>query len=171
MIVRVQRVALFSILMSASTLAGDAAVTQRTQTAPPAIMVQANLQVGGVGYTANGPGKCIFSDRSSIYDAPGSQWGVRHDATNQRLNLSFWRLAKGGDMFSLSVTVGGKTHQVNTMQVGPPANRRGSGNVTFEKRGAGGVFTLTAQADTGAKITGHLTCSGFTNPEDNGDIR
>ena len=171
MINRVKTLAIFSMVIAAGAGAGVAAVRQRTPPAkPPAMTVQANLRVGSVAYTANGAGECIFSDRSSMYDAPGSQWGVRHQGTNQSLNLSFWRLAKGGDMFSLSVTADGKTHQVNTMQVGPPANRRGAGTVTFEKRGSGGVFTLAAQAETGAKIAGHLTCSGFTRPEENGEV-
>jgi hypothetical protein len=156
-----------TIALSCAALGASAKNTQQ-RAKPPAIVVQAKLQVGGAAYTADGPGECIFSNQSSMYDVPGSQWGVRHSGANQNVNLSFWRLSKGGDMFTLSVSVGGKTHQVNTMQVGPPANRKGSGRVTFEKRGAGGVFNIEAQSDSGAKITGQLTCSGFTKPEENG---
>jgi hypothetical protein len=113
-------------------------------------------------------GECIFCDDSSIFDAPGSQWGVRHDDNSRDLNFTLWRLKKGGDGVTLFVTTGGKTHRVNTLPVGPPANRRGSGAATFEKRGVGGAFTIDAVADTGAKITGQLTCSAFARPEDNG---
>jgi hypothetical protein len=132
--------------------------------------VDVALQVGGMTYNVKAAGECIHSDSSTIFEAPATQWGVRHDGQDRDLSLSMWRLRKGGpDMLTLTVVLGGKTHRVNTTKVGEKtAGVRGSGTTAFEKAGAGGVFTIDAIADTGAKISGRVTCSGFAKPEDNG---
>ena len=140
--------------------------TQSKAAKPPTVQVA--LQVGGVAYAANGPGECVSSADASLFQVPGTMWGVRQLEKDRDVNFTMWRLSKGGDMLTAWVTIGGKTHRVNTLQVGPASERRGSGHATFEKRGAGGVFTLDLVADTGAKITGQLTCSGFVPPEGNG---
>ena len=136
--------------------------------AKPPITIDVALTINGASYAAKGAGECVFSDKSSLYDVAGSQWGARHHDDARSLNFSLWRLSKGGDMVTLSIDLAGKTHTVNTVTVGPAANRKGSGSATFEKRGAGGVFTLNAVAETGAKISGTIACSGFVPPEDNG---
>jgi hypothetical protein len=132
--------------------------------------VEVALQVGGAAYHAKGPGECIFSDASTIYEAPATQWGVRQDGADRDLSFAMWRLRAGGpDMLTLTVVLGGKTYRVNTTKVGSKtAGLRGSGTTTFERAGAGGVFTIDATADTGAKISGRVTCSAFAKPEDNG---
>jgi hypothetical protein len=84
------------------------------------------------------------------------------------VNFTLWRFSKGGDAATLFVTAGGKTHRVNTAQVGPASNRRGSGNATFTPNGTGGAFVIDFVADTGAEITGLITCSAFAKAEDNG---
>jgi hypothetical protein len=47
------------------------------------------------------------------------------------------------------------------------ADRGGSGTAAFQGRGAGGTFALDLTADTGARITGHVSCSAFAKPEEN----
>ena len=136
------------------------------QTKP--VTVQVDLRVGGVAYTVSGPGECHATDDASIFSAPAGMKSARHNDAARNLNFTLWRLEKGGDMITLDVTVGGKRHQVNTLTVAPAANRRGSGTATFQARGAGGVFTFEATADTGAKITGQVGCSAFAKPEENG---
>jgi hypothetical protein len=145
-----------------------AALAASTPAAGPTVDVA--LQVGGAAYSVKGAGECIYSDASTIYEAPATQWGVRHDAADRDLSFAMWRLRKGGpDMLTLTIVLGGKTHRVNTTKVGDKsAGLRGSGTAAFEKSGAGGVFTIDAIADTGAKISGRVTCSGFARPEDNG---
>ena len=132
------------------------------------ITIDVALQINGAPYAAKGSGECIFSDKSSLYDVAGSQWGARHRDDSRNVNFSLWRLSKGGDMITLAIDLAGKTHTVNTVSVGPASNRKGSGRATFEKRAAGGVFTIDAVADTGAKIAGTIGCSGFVPPDDNG---
>jgi hypothetical protein len=134
---------------------------------PGTIQVGIELNVGGATYSAKGSGECNHAAAASIYEAPGQMWSVRRTDPDRDVNLTLWRL-KGGDMFTLFVTIGGKSHRVNTLQVGPPANRRGSGTAAIATQGKGGQFTIDALTDTGLKITGTLTCSGFTSPEDNG---
>jgi hypothetical protein len=141
----------------------------QTPAKPAPITIDVALQINGTPYAAKGAGECIFSDKSSLYDVAGSQWGARHRDASRSLNFSLWRLSKGGDMITLAIDLVGKIHAVNTVSVGPASNRKGSGRATFEKRGAGGVFTIDAVADTGAKISGTIACSGFVPPEDNGN--
>jgi len=142
--------------------------TTQTRAKPAPTTIDVALQINGAPYAAKGAGECIFSDKSSLYDVAGSQWGARHRDDARTLTFSLWRLSKGGDMITLAVDLAGKTHTVNTVSVGPASNRKGSGRATFEKRGAGGVFTIDAVADSGAKISGTIGCSGFVPPEDNG---
>jgi hypothetical protein len=134
-----------------------------------ALMIDVALTVGGVSYTAKAAGECNYSTESTIFEAPATMWAARQHEGNRNLNFTLWRLKQGGDMLTLFVTVGNKTHRVNTVKVGSHADVRGSGQATFEKSGAGGIFTIEAIADTGAKISGRISCSGFVKPEDNGD--
>jgi hypothetical protein len=130
--------------------------------------VQIDLRVGGAAYTISGPGECHATDDASIYNAPAGMKGVQQSDASRSLSFTMWRLVKGGDMITLDITLGAKRHRVNTLTVAPAAERRGSGSVTFQARGAGGVFTFDATADTGARITGQVSCSAFAKPEENG---
>ncbi len=155
--------------LALTTTAATATARAQTQAKLPAIVVDVTLEVAGVAYTAKGPGECVHSTDASLFSVPGAMWGARTRDRERHVNFALWRLTKGGDMLTISVTVAGKTHRVNTVQVGPPENRHGSGKATFEKRGTGGVFTLDLVADTGAKVTGQLSCSAFVAPEGNGN--
>lgn len=150
-------------------LAGAVAPSAHVPLQPPgAIHVQVNLAVGGAALTTAGSGECNHSADASIYEAPGQMWAARQQGSTSSVNLTLWRLAKGGDAFTLAVTAGGKSHRVNTLTVGPAANRRGSGATAIAARGKGGQFTINAVTDTGLTISGTVTCSAFTAPEDNG---
>jgi hypothetical protein len=133
------------------------------------LMLDVALHVGGVAYTAKAAGECNYTTDATIFEAPATMWAARQDGGNRNVNFTLWRLKTGGEMLTLFVTVGNKTHRVNTVKVGSHADVRGSGQATFEKSGAGGIFTIDAIADTGAKISGRIVCSGFVKPEDNGD--
>lgn len=130
---------------------------------PPQIL-NVSLKVAEATVVITGPGECVTADEASIYETPGKMWHIS-DAKHQ-INFTFWRLAKGDEVM-LSVT-SGRTHQVNTLTVGPASNRKGSGKATFEKKGVGGTFTVELTADTGAKITGTIGCSAFGPAEANG---
>ena len=156
------------LAIGASLLTTVAPAASSAQPKPPAIVVQVALQVAGAAYAASGPGECVHTTDASLFEVPGAMWGIRTRDRDRDVNFTFWRLSKGGEMLTIWVTTGGKTHRVNTLQVGPATERRGSGKATFEKRGAGGVFTVDLLADTGAKVTGQLTCSAFVAPEGNG---
>ena len=130
--------------------------------------VQVDLRVGGAAYTVSGPGECHATDDASIFNAPAAMKGVQQSDASRSLNFTLWRLAKGGESITLDITLGGKRHRVNTLTVAPAADRRGSGSATFQARGAGGAFTFDATADTGARITGQVSCAAFAKPEENG---
>lgn len=158
-----------AIATSSALLAGAVALSAHVPLQPPGtIHVQVNLAVGGAALTAAGAGECNHSADASIYEAPGQMWAARQQGSTSSVNLTLWRLAKGGDMFTLAVTTGGRTHRVNTLSVGPSSNRRGSGTTVIAPRGKGGLFTINAVTDTGLTITGTVSCSAFTAPEDNG---
>lgn len=135
-----------------------------------ALMIDVALTVGGVSYTAKAAGECNYSTESTIFELPATMWAARQHEGTRSVNFTLWRPKKSGsDMLTLFVTIGNKTHRVNTVKVGSHADVQGSGQATFEQRGAGGIFTIEAIADTDAKISGRITCSGFVKPEDNGD--
>jgi hypothetical protein len=139
-----------------------------------ALMIDVVLTVGGVSYTAKAAGECNYSTESTIFELPATMWAARQHEGNRSVNFTLWHPKKAGekgsgDMMTLFVTIGNKTHRVNTVRVGSHADVQGSGQATFEKSGAGGIFTIEAIADTGAKISGRISCSGFVKPEDNGD--
>ena len=157
-----------AIASSLAVLASAAASAHVPLQPPGTVQVQVSLSVGGASLTAAGPGECNHGADASIYDAPGQMWAARQQGGSGSVNITLWRLARGGDMFTLFVTAGGKTHRINTLAVGPAADRRGSGTTVIAPRGKGGQFTINAVADTGATVTGTITCSAFTAPEDNG---
>ena len=161
--------AVSSTLAIATTLAAaSTSLSAHVPLRPPgSINVVVTLNVGGAAYSASGPGECNYAADASIHQAPARMWSVRRRDPNQDLNFTLWNLKSGGEMFTLSVISGGKTHRVNTLLVGPSGDRRGSGNASFAPLGKSGRFTIDAVADTGSRITGTLACSAFT--EENGD--
>jgi hypothetical protein len=130
--------------------------------------VEVALEVDGRPVVLKGAGECNFTDDATIYEAPATMWAVRQSAGNRDINLTMWRLHKGGDSLTLSLTVDGKTYRVNTTKIGQQGTIEGAGRWTFAKNGAGGVFTIEAFTATRTKIAGRLTCAGFKKPEDNG---
>jgi hypothetical protein len=130
--------------------------------------VEVALEVDGRPIILKGSGECNFTNEATIYEEPATMWAVRQSTGNRSLNLTMWRLHKGGDSFTLSLTVDDRTYRVNTTKVGQQGVIEGAGRWTFAKSGAGGVFTIDALTGTRAKIAGRLTCGGFKKPEDNG---
>jgi len=164
-------VLLLAVSMSTSIFA---AVQQRrpADAPPPKIVVTIDLQVGGTAFNPKEVSvdrACVFAKAASLYDVPGTYRAVNwHDDRDASLNFTVWQLGKAGDGVNFELGAGGKRHRVNTVPAGPAANRTGSGKVTFVPRGAGGEFTVDLTADTGARITGRVTCSAFVPADDNG---
>jgi hypothetical protein len=144
------------------------AAQRRPAGSPPAdekTTMVIDLQVNGAGYAFKGQGTCHHVAKGSIYDTPAERWSVRQSDSGRSVALTLWRPLKGaGDMVNLSITAGGKSHDVNTVKSPQAAKSTGSGNVRLAGKGAGGVFTLDATAASGAKITGTISCEKFTVP-------
>ena len=134
----------------------------------PAITVNAQLNVSGKAMSFSGPGQCSHTDDGSIYEAPAAIWSVQQDTNNKSLNLTLFRLKKGGDLFNLSIGDGDANHNVSTVKVGGNGQLNGTGKVSFMPAGAGGSFVLDVTTAAGKKITGKVTCSGFSPTEANG---
>ena len=123
------------------------------------------LQVGSEAYKVTGQATCHHTAQASIYDVPAEQWSVQQSDGSRSLSLTMWRPKKAsGDMLSLAVSTGGKSHPVNTVKAGTSGPTEGSGTVTLVAAAQGGTFTIDAAAADRTKITGTITCAAFTAP-------
>jgi hypothetical protein len=86
-------------------------------------------------------------------------WSARRRDGQREVAITLWRVNGGAERFSLQVTMNGKSHRVSTARADGPA--AGSGQATFEPKGRGGIFNIYALADTGARISGQVSCSAF----------
>jgi len=89
-------------------------------------------------------------------------WSVRQHDSAKDVSFTLWQLKQGGEMFTLNVTSGGTMHRVNTTHAGPASDHAGSGWASVAKQGKSGQFSIDAVDDTGVRVTGTLSCSGFT---------
>jgi hypothetical protein len=147
-----------------------AAVTvPHAQDPNPEGALQIDLRVAGTPYVVSGRGTCLAQPHGTLYEVPAAQWNARHRDPQRYANLAFWRVQGIGDQFNLGIMVGPTLHRVSTVSVNGKGSRQGRGSVSMARRGAGGTFTIDATADTGAHISGTITCSAFAAPvEDNG---
>lgn len=120
------------------------------------------LTVGAAAYNFTGQAKCEHMPKGSIYNTVAERWSVNQDESGRSLMLNVWKPLAGGDnLVTLYVTSSGKNQVVDTAA---PA-RKGTGTVTFAPEGKGGVFTIRATTDSGAKVTGTIKCDAFTAAE------
>jgi hypothetical protein len=116
-----------------------------------------SLQIGSQKYNASAQGECKHAPRASIYNIPAALYSVTHRGGKDSLNLTVWQPRDGKpNMISLSVTAGGKSYAVNTVN-----EKKGSGSARVESSGRGGTITLEAVAASGEKITGKIQCRSF----------
>jgi len=121
--------------------------------------IQVALKVGGAAYQSSQTGKCTHAPMASIYKTVAEMWSVQQNGDGHSLALTLWRPKDGsGDMVTLSVTNGNLSHQVSTVRGGTMS---GSGKVTLEKSGNGGVFTIDAKSSSGTPISGTIKCDAF----------
>jgi hypothetical protein len=132
------------------------------------IPMEVALQVNGTTVALSGKGECTFTDAGTLYERPASSWTATIESGERYVNFASWRVTPGGEMMNLGVLIGNTMHKVSTVKVGAQGTPLGAGQWTFTRTGAGGTFTISATADTGAKISGRVTCSAFGKPEDNG---
>ena len=146
-----------------------AAAVPRAQDPNPEGPIQIDLRVAGAPYVVSSRGTCLAQPHGTLYEVPAAQWNARHRDPQRYANLAFWRVQNVGDQFNLGVMVGPTLHRVSTVHVKGNGARQGGGSVTMAAQGTGGTFTIDATADTGARITGTITCGTFAAPvEDNG---
>jgi hypothetical protein len=154
-------------LLVAALLA--AAPSSFAQDPDPQSAIQLDLRIGSTPYVVSARGTCLAQPHGTLYDVPAEQWSARHRDAQRYANLSFWRVRNSGDMFNLGVLLGSTLHRISTVKVPGHGDTHGAGRVTFTLNGSGGAFVIDATADTGARITGTITCGAFVKPvEDNG---
>ena len=146
-----------------------AAAAPHAQDPDPQSAIQLDLRIGATPYVVSARGTCLAQPHGTLYDVPAAQWNARHRDDGRYANLAFWRVQNGGDMFNLGVLLGSTMHRISTVKVQGKGEAHGTGRVTLTPNGSGGIFTIDATADTGARITGTITCGAFARPvEDNG---
>ncbi len=149
-------------LLIALSLAGAPDAGQR-RTAPPQetkTNVTIALNVGASAYKFSGPAKCEHLPKGSIYNTVAERWTVQQEDGGRNLSLTVWKpLAGGENLITLYIAEGGKRQDVQT--TGP--KKQGSGTITFDQAGRGGVFTIAAISAAGAKISGTVKCDAFTD--------
>ena len=134
---------------------------RRSAAAPEEWMarMQVSLKIGEQRYDSSTAGKCTHAAVASIYQAVSELWSAQQSEGGRSLNLSLWRPKDGsGDMVSLSISSGRSSHRVSTVR---GAALAGSGRVTLQQSGKGGVFTVDAKTPEGAAITGTIKCDVF----------
>jgi hypothetical protein len=153
---------MLAVTLGAATLAG--------QPKEPQVPMAVSLKVGTQPYTFTGQGVCQLTPNAGIYEIPATMWSARQQGAGSSVSFTLWHPKAGGDdMFSLGITLNGKSFRTNTAHKGSMGTVVGSGTATFAKNGGGGTFTIDATAGEGARVTGTISCSSFTTPvEDNG---
>jgi hypothetical protein len=158
----------FGLVSVGPELSAVKAAPGRGDAADGAIPMDVALQVNGTPLTLSGKGDCTFTDQGTLYEHPALSWTATIESGGRYVNFASWRVRPDGEMMNLGVLIGKTMHKVSTVKVGVQGTPVGSGQWTFTKNGNGGTFTIDATADTGAKISGRVTCSAFGKPEDNG---
>lgn len=128
--------------------------------AQPSQGIQVSLSVAGQMYQSGEPGRCTHAPTAAIYNTPSELWSVQQSSQGRSLALTLWKPKDGSaEMVTLSISVGGSSHDVNTVRGGGATS--GLGKVALEKSGAGGTFTVDAKTKSGAAITGTIKCDAF----------
>ena len=148
-----------SLVVSGSIVAAEA--QRRTPGQPQAKQaIEASLKVGGQTYESREPGQCSHAPTAAIYSVVSEMWSVQQSSEGRSLMMTLWRPKDGsGEMVNLSVRSGNASHSINTVRGGGTTS--GSGKVTFEKSGAGGVFTVAGKTNDGAAVSGTIKCAAF----------
>ncbi len=155
-----------ALLVALSLTASPAADQFRRQPGSPApdnkVGTTIALTVGTTAYKFTGQAKCEHMPKGSIYNTVAERWSVNQNEDGRSLLLNMWKPLAGGEtLITLYVTTGGKNQVVDTSA---PA-KKGSGTVTMAPEGKGGIFTITATTDSGAKVSGTIKCDAFTAAE------
>ena len=120
------------------------------------------LQVGAKNYAFSGPGECKSAPQASIYGVSAALYSVSHSERGRSLNLTLWQPKNGSaEMMSLHVSDGSSRYEVDTVKAGAKRDTKGSGKTTLRKSGDGGVFTISATAASGERISGTIRCGSF----------
>ena len=147
------------LVVSGFTVALDAQRRVPGQPLPKQV-IDVSLKVGGQAYDSREPGRCSHAPTASIYSVVSEMWSVQQSAEGRSLALTLWRPKDGsGDMVTLSVNSGSASHEINTVRAGGAPS--GSGKVTFEKSGAGGLFTIAGKTKDGVAVSGTIKCDAF----------
>jgi hypothetical protein len=67
-------------------------------------------------------------------------------------------------MITISLSTGGRRHDVNTVRGRQSTAATGSGTIKFVPQRKGGAFNIEATASSGSTISGVVKCEAFATP-------
>ena len=138
-----------------ATPQGAAAQARRQAPEQKTVPVTLDLKVGAEAVQGTGAGRCTHAPMASIYDVRAQMWTAGYETNGEPVQLTFWRPTdKSADMFGLQAS----RVNISTVRGGTPS---GSGTVTFEPTGKGGIFKIQAKAADGTAIAGSIKCEAF----------
>jgi hypothetical protein len=163
------RIGWFFVLTTTVAVSTANAAQRRAQGSPleeKKVAVVIAMKANGAAYNFSGQAVCEHIPVGSIYNVPAERWSARHDDNGRNLNFTLWHpLAGKGDMVTLSISIGGKKYDVNTVKSPQATGDSGSANVKLTPAGGGGTFIIDATTASGAKLNGTIKCESFTMPE------
>ena len=126
------------------------------------VPLEIHLQAGAHKYDASATGECRAADQASIYGVAASQFAVSHSAGKDSLNLTLWQPKNAENMVTLTVLIGGKRYEVDTVKAGPKKDTKGSAKTTLQKTGNGATLTIAAVTAGGEKVSGTIKCGALS---------
>jgi hypothetical protein len=142
--------------------AGAQAQIRRQPAQPETVPLEIALEIGSRRYDFTGQGECKAAPQASIHGVPAALYSVAQSAGGQSLNLTLWQPKDGAPaMMTLLITSASKRIEVDTVKGGTRRDLKGSGTVTLQRSGEGGLFTVAALAGSGEKVNGKIRCGRF----------
>jgi hypothetical protein len=150
------------VLLALSAITTEAQRRVPGQTTPATVPMVMALKAGEKVYNFNGQGTCTHAPVAAIYGVRAERWTAERTGEAPGATLAVWRPASGSDLVSITFTIGETRYSMSTIKVGTNGTAEGSGTIAFARKGAGGTFTVNGTAGNGTKISGTVTCGGFT---------
>lgn len=127
----------------------------RAQTKVP---VKLTVTVGSRTESLRGTGECGHEPRAFLDGAEASLWMASYSQGSRHVALSYWRMGRGADQFTLFVTSGNAPHQISTLKSSEPL---GTGKLSFQPTAQGGRFEIKGKDQTGSALSASIECARF----------
>ena len=122
------------------------------------VPVKLTVTVGSRTETLRGTGECGHEPHAFLDGAAASLWMASYSQGSRHVALSYWRMSRGADQFTLFVTSGNTPHQISTLKSSEPL---GTGRLSFQPTAQGGRFLVTGKDQDGSALSASIECARF----------